>query len=112
MSMYAKLLNSALGTAGRPGPASTTEELVDELARCRARLPSGPSPATASGGVPAAVADQLAYDMALVELCRRVGLAYDVGAFDRPEEARARLEQALAGRGLWPPEDRNGVAPA
>ena len=55
------------------------------------------------GGVPAAVADQVAYDIALIALCRHAGVGFDVEEFNQPDEARGRLEEALAERGLLAP---------
>jgi hypothetical protein len=105
MSMYAELLTAALATERRSERTASTEELLAELARCRSRLPSGPLPATVAGGVPAAVADHLAYDIALVALCRHLGIDFEVGAFDRPLAARDRLERLLAAAGFTPGDD-------
>lgn len=100
MSMYAQLLTVALASEDPADGTADTDELVANVARARARLPADPTPAAISGDVPAAVADQLAYDMALIALCRHLGIDCDVGAFNRPEAARSRLEHALTSSGL------------
>jgi hypothetical protein len=46
------------------------------------------------------VADQLAYDIALIELAQGVGVDCDLFGFDQPPRERNRIEQALAARGL------------
>jgi hypothetical protein len=46
------------------------------------------------------VADQLAYDAALVRLARKRGVPTDLGSFDVPALGRAQLEQALLDRGV------------
>ena len=57
-----------------------------------------------------AVADQLAYDAALIRLARRRGIATDPSAFELPERGRAALEDALIAKGVnlprrTPPRD-------
>lgn len=102
MSMYAQLLAVALASDDHAERTADTDELVAKVARARCRLPADPTPAAVSGDVPAAVADQLAYDMALIALCRHLGIDCDVGAFNRPDAARSRLERALTSSGLLP----------
>jgi hypothetical protein len=96
--MYVELLKSVIGD-GPDADALPTGELVLEVVRRRslARVAgSGKGP----GLVPTAVADQLGYDMALVQLCRRLGIGVDLGSFDRPIAERRRLEEALQVRGV------------
>ena len=47
-----------------------------------------------------AVADQLAYDAALVRLARRRGIPTDPSRFDDPGRGRAELEEALLAVGV------------
>ena len=49
---------------------------------------------------PDAIADQLAYDVALVELSQRLGIEVDLTRFGQPRQERDRLEQALISRGI------------
>ncbi len=99
MSIYSQLLVAAFGSAAQVDGSQDEAQLVADLTSCRARLPEGDNPLTAVGGVPAAVADQLAYDLALTALCRHAAVAFEVAEFDRPATARARLEQALYDKG-------------
>ncbi len=99
VSIYSQLLVAAFGSAQQVDGSQDVAQLVADLTSCRARLPEVESPLAASGGVPAAVADQLAYDLALTALCRHASVAFDVAEFDRPATARARLEQALSDKG-------------
>ena len=55
---------------------------------------------TGADWAPAAIADQLAYDIALIELCRRLGIEVNLAGFRQPKHERSRLEQALAARGM------------
>ena len=56
--------------------------------------------ASPNGRVVVAVADQLAYDIALIEFAQGVGIDFDLEAFDQPQVERGRLEQALVSRGV------------
>ena len=53
-----------------------------------------------SDWAPAAIADHLAYDAALIELSRHLGIEVDLTRFGQPQHERARLEQALVARGI------------
>jgi hypothetical protein len=57
-----------------------------------------------------AVADQLAYDAALVRLSRKRGIVGGLEAFDIPEQGRASLEGALIARGVDLPARTGQVA--
>ena len=100
MSMYAELLLGALAERPYLAPEATTGEGLAEVVLCRSRL-NAPRPADrrerwASG----ALADQLAYDAALVRLARHLGVACDVRAFERPPVERLRLEAGLSAAGI------------
>jgi hypothetical protein len=102
MSMYTHLLETALARRPEPDGQDRTSSLLDELERSRRRLHT-PMPAEHSAErVPAAVADQLSYDIALVELSQLAGIDVDLAAFGHPERARAFLERSLMVRGLLP----------
>lgn len=45
-------------------------------------------------------ADQLAYDLALMELSRLLGIECEVLRFNQPQRERDRLENELASRGI------------
>jgi hypothetical protein len=95
--MYAELLEAALGERLRSGPPGASGERLAELFRCRRQLNASPSP---NNGVAVSVADQLAYDVALIELAQGVGINCDLLGFDQPQRERARLEQGLISRGV------------
>jgi hypothetical protein len=95
--MYAQLLEAALrDRLGSDRPEAKGQQLA-ELLRCRSRLTPSTSP---NGRVVVSVADQLAYDIALIEFAHGVGVDFDLGAFDQPLLERGRLEQALVARGV------------
>ena len=99
MSMYSQLLRAALGTGASSSDESNPRDALAELVRCRSRL-SGNVSHEGSDWASAAVADELAYDIALIARCRSVGMPCDIGDFDNPRHGRARLEQAFESRGI------------
>ena len=90
--------------------AASERGALDEVLRCRAELESAP-PATDPDTVPVVLALEVAYDVALLELARLVGVESDPDRFEQPQLERARLEGALreprdqprAGRGRREP---------
>jgi hypothetical protein len=98
LSIYAQLVSRALdGDASR---ARTAGEAFAELVRCRTRLEEGIVGRTAPGWASAAVADQLAYDVALISLARRHDIECSPLRFEHPRQERHRLERGLASRGV------------
>lgn len=100
VSMYADILDSAFGR--RPGMASppTVTEAIKQLLDRRNRLaPTRPKERHADWAA-SALANQVAYDVALIELARSVGIACDPGTFDQPELRRHELNRELAARGV------------
>jgi hypothetical protein len=98
--MYADILDSAFGR--RPGMASppTVTEAIKQLLDRRNRLaPTRPKERHADWAA-SALANQVAYDVALIELARSVGIACDPGTFDQPELRRHELNRELAARGV------------
>jgi len=104
VSMYAELLDLALGRPRANGEATKGEALAGLMER-RAALRSGGSREQADDGVSGALADQLAYDSALIRLARQLGITCDPRDFRRPDRGRQQLEEALAARGIVFPED-------
>jgi hypothetical protein len=98
MSIYERLLRSALEQSQSHESSTSGDALAQLLERRRSAgncsSYSGPDRA------PAAIADQLAYDVALIELSLRLGLEVDLTKFDQPRQERRRLEQALISRGV------------
>ncbi len=100
MSIYADLLNVALDQALPPDGARTTYDALTRLVACRRRLDVDASPHTSMNWAPDAIADQLAYDIALIELARHLGIDVDLGGFDHSHAERTRLEHVLESKGL------------
>jgi hypothetical protein len=98
MSIYAELVGHALGDENFEG--RTAGEAFAELVRCRKRLQTAASARTVPGWASSAVADQVAYDVALIMLARHHDLECSPHRFHHPEEERLRLEQGLAERGI------------
>jgi len=97
--MYTQLLEAVLAyEADTPsllrsqGPLADVIRLRHALERHLGR--------TDPGWALQAVADQLAYDAALVRLARQRGVDIGIRAFDIPERGRAAIESALLARGV------------
>ena len=99
MSMYSQLLRAAVGVSSSSRDELNPRAALAELIRCRSRL-AGSESHEGSDWASAAVADELAYDSALIALCRSVGVPCDVDDFDNPGQGRVRLEQGLKSRGI------------
>lgn len=100
MSIYSQLLSAALAQTDGSDDVSTTGGALAKLLACRAKLEVQPSARTGSDWAAAAVAAQLAYDMALVTLSRRLDIEFDLNNFDQRQLERNRLERALEARGV------------
>jgi hypothetical protein len=100
MTMYSQLLEAALDQ----GPATRAEpspgEALGKLVGCRSRLAETASSGSGSGWLSVAIADQLAYDVALIGFARSIGIPCDFRHFEHPEAERDRLERALRSRGV------------
>jgi hypothetical protein len=101
MSMYADILDKAFERrAGTGGPTTVSEALI-ALLECRSRLASThPRVRLRGGWAASAVANQVAYDVALITLARCLGIACHPVAFDLPELRRKELDRQLAARGV------------
>jgi hypothetical protein len=99
VSMYSRLLVSALDLDEPSDGESTTDAALIQLRRCRDHLDGRPR--TQGGEESYGVLIQhLAYDVALIRLARLSGVECDAEEFDLPEKARTRFEAVLAGRGF------------
>lgn len=98
-SMYSELLDAALGEADRPDGGPDVRGSLDELLRYRRHLAEDAA-RTGPDWALQAVADQLAYDIALIRMARSAGVDCSVRGFDRPEQERLRLEHDLKSRGI------------
>lgn len=99
MSVYSQLLGNALDQT-HAGQGSTTGDVLAQLLERRNRLGTDLSLYPGSDWAPDAIADQLAYDVALIELSRCLGIEVDLTKFGQPQHERARLEHALVSRGI------------
>ena len=99
--MYSDLLHAVLTDeleADPPRSHSSTGELM-RLRRVRDKHEARNDP----GWALQAVADQLAYDAALVRLARRRGIVVKIESFDIPDQGRMHLEQILVAKGVTVP---------
>ncbi len=99
-SMYTKLIGAALEHPEVGEVPSNTGDALAELLRCRRRMTATLPGGSQSGWAAAAVADQVAYDVALIRMARQLGIACDLTEFDPPQHERVRLEQQLELRGI------------
>jgi len=107
MSIYSELLSVALDEPVPSDDEASTAEALAKVAACRSRLHVEETRSTQSDWTAGAIADQLAYDIALIELARLLGIEVDLGGFGRSLTERARIEQLLMARGL-PIDQGNG----
>lgn len=97
--MYTQLLDAALGQRPRRQPDPSADHALEEVRRCREELELG-VPAHNVDTVPAVLALQIGYDVALLELAEVVGIESGPGRFEQPERERDRLRQALNNVGI------------
>lgn len=96
VSMYAEFLQLALDRVQAADRVLTADEALTGLRSCRSRL----SADHRYQETPAALAQELNYDVALVSLARLLGIAVDIRAFDQPMSERSRLERAIEKTGI------------
>jgi hypothetical protein len=100
MSMYTYILETALRERSQPDTRLTTRDAVAVVLECRRYLGSiAPSGWSGDWGS-AALANQVAYDLALIDLARSVGIDCDTTSFDQPQRRRIELERELVSRGV------------
>jgi hypothetical protein len=99
MSMYTELLDAALHQVPIDGLGEEERGAVAEAQRCRSQLERGAADVDPDM-VSAALALQIAYDVALLRLAGLVGIESDPYRFDRPYDERTRLEGELTQRGI------------
>jgi hypothetical protein len=95
--MYAELLDAAFSERPAADSRATVSEALSALLHCRDRLGSSASQADATA---TSLANQVAYDIALIELARAAGLDCEPNTFDQPERRRAELRTELISRGI------------
>ena len=97
--MYAQLLDAALEQRPPRAPDPNTSQAVEEVRRRREELELG-VPEHNNDTVPAILALQIGYDVALLELAEVVGIESEPSRFDQPERERDRLWHALQDLGI------------
>lgn len=100
MSMYNHILEAALRERSHHKTGITEGEALAVLFECRKRL--GPIESSERGldWSSTALANQLAYDLALLDLAGCVGIDCDPTSFDQPQRRRIEIEQELAELGV------------
>ncbi len=100
MSMYTQLLDAAFGQCQPPIEGFGERGALDEVVRCHCALEEGIPPDGDADTVPVVLALQIAYDVALLELARVVGVDTDPSRFEQPQLERERLERAFGALGM------------
>ena len=97
--MYTQLLDAALEQRLPRGPEPSRRHAVEEVRRRRQELELGVREHNLDT-VPAVLALQIGYDVALLELAEVVGIDSGPSRFDQPERERDRLRHALNDMGI------------
>jgi hypothetical protein len=100
MSMYTYILDAALRERSEPDTPLTTNEAVAIVLDCRRYLGSIASSGWSGDWGSSALSNQVAYDLALIDLARLVGIDCEATSFDQPQQRRIELERKLISRGL------------
>jgi len=96
--MYADFLRMAVDQAERSDGGATTGKALATLLQCRRRI-SGAGH-DGSSGIASDLSTELDYDVALIGLCRLLGIHTEIRSFEHQRSERSRLEQALVDRGI------------
>ena len=98
--MYTQILDVALRERPQREAEMVTGEALCALLDCRQHLDLVASSERGSDWSSAALANQIAYDIALIDLARCVGLDCDPGSFDHPQRRRTDIKRQLISRGV------------
>ncbi len=100
VSMYTDLVEAALAeVTADDGPASSDQALA-EVIRRRTLLGSKRWQEAGRPDVPATLADEVAYDVALIRLARALHVDCDPRNFGWPQGERTKVERALVSEGV------------
>jgi len=99
-SMYSELIDAALADPETNDGSGSSSRAAAEVVRCRRRLDQAAWREADQQGVDSVLADEVAYDVALVRYARSVGLACDTRAFGWPHSGRRQVEEILSSRGI------------
>lgn len=97
--MYTQLLDAALEQRPPREPDPSQSHAVEEVRRCREELEQG-VPQHSIDTVPAVLALQIGYDVALLELAEVLGIESGPSRFEQPERERDRLRHVLNDMGI------------
>ncbi len=97
--MYTQLLDAALEQRSPREPDPNRSHAVEEVRRCREELELG-VPERSVDTVPAVLALQIDYDVALLKLAEAMGIESGPSRFEQPERERDRLRHALNDMGI------------
>jgi hypothetical protein len=100
MSMYAQLLDAAIGKSAPIGTRTSRTEAYSKFLSARRQLSTRVKETLKLDNSSAAIAHQIEYDIALIDLAHSLDIACDVKDFDQPLRERLRLEQALQAQGI------------
>jgi len=100
MSMYTYILEAAIRDRSQPDAEMSTDEALAVFLECRLHLESSASSERSADWGSAALANQVGFDLALIDLADTVGLECDPSSFDQPQRGRIALERELISRGI------------
>jgi hypothetical protein len=98
--MYTYILEAALRERSGTDTPLVTGDAIAALLECRRYLGSVTPSGWSGDWGSAALAHQVAYDLALIDLAKSVGMDCDTASFDQPQRRRIELERELASRGI------------
>jgi hypothetical protein len=99
-SLYSDLLDAALRERDQSEGAPSNGEALARLVRNRHEVVWKQWPISDRASTTPELADQMAYDVALIRYARSLGIDCDSEDFGSPQDERERLERALASRGI------------
>ena len=110
MSIYTYILEAALSDrtqpdtgmtpSTQPDARMTTSDALAVLIDCQRQLGSIASRERSADWSATALANQVAYDLALIDLARSVGLSCEPRSFDQPQQRRIELQRELLSLGI------------
>jgi hypothetical protein len=98
--MYTHLLDAAFEQRGPVLVHPSEDNALNTVRRRRGELARHTPPATDPDAVPAVLAREISYDVALLELAEVLGIETGPSRFEQPQHERARLEQLFSELGI------------
>ena len=99
-SLYVDLLSVSIRARNQSDHEPSLGEALAELERCRRHIASTGPPDQERGWSTRALADQVAYDVALIQCAQCAGIDCYPDRFGWPKDERTRLERCFATRGI------------